>query len=824
MRGDCFLSYGHFSPDGFEYVIIDPRTPRPWVNYLTFGRYCALISHTGGGYSFFGSSGYNRLMRAHPSSMNIQDIPGRYIYVIDRDSEKFWSINWQPVQAPTDEWEARHGLGYTKISSLVNGIHGEITFFVPLEGDLEIWLCRLENRSYHKRSLAVFPYVEWCLGSYVFDLIETSFANLFKTVEVIDGAIVAGMRLWEVSHRPSKPHLVWPVYAFMGMSLPVESYDGLREKFLGRYGSYASPEAVRRGRCFNSLGKGQDVIAALQGGISLDPGQSHEFVVVVGAAESKEDIPGLIRQHADPSVCRRELEKVKRFWAEYTDRIWVKTPDPEFDLSVNIWNKYQSWVTYNWSRMASYYIGGGSTIGFRDSSQDLLGILPQEPDRAKRRIQEMFRHQFKDGGTLHNWDPVSDTGPRTGHSDDALWPVLAVIAYLKETGDFGFLSEKVPYYDGDEDTVLGHMVRSINYTLGRVSDRGIPILAAGDWNDGLDQAGMEGKGESTMTAEFLAWMLREMADLYDVIGKMEDALKYRAIFNELARRVNDNLWDGAWYVRGTTDRGNVFGSSQNKHGKIYLNAQSWAVLSELAPPDRALRCMESARELLETEYGLALFAPAYQDPDPELGIISMFVPGVKENAALFTHAAAWAIVAEAKLKRGDRPYNLLKKTSFITHGKDQDRYMAEPYVYAEYLHGPDSGWHGRGEFTWTTGSAAWMLVASLQWILGIRPEFKGLRIDPVIPPAWDGFHVRRPFRGAIYEIEVKNPSHVSHGVREVRVDGKIVPGNLIPAGPADSMAVNNPSADDTHTGDAPIDNAPLPGNCGRVHRVEVVMG
>ncbi len=785
------MSYGRFSEDGREFIITTPLTPRPWANYLTNGRYCCLISQTGGGYSFFQSSGYHRLTRAHPSLALIEDRPGRYIYVRDEETGKIWSLNWQPVQAPYEWWECRHGLGYTVIRSRTEGIEGEIVYFVPLHDHLEVWKVTLRNPGEAPRHLSLFAFVEWALGSYGFDLLETAFANLFKRVEYHDGVISAGMKYWNLGHGPAKPHLEWDRLAFMAAGFPVVSFDTLKESFLGRYGYYAAPAGVKAGHLSNSLADGQDVVGAMHTRVRLDPGQSYSFTVLVGTVGSREEIPSLREKYGEAGFADRALEEVKRFWDDYLDKFWVDTPDKEFDLSVNIWNRYQCWVTFNWSRMASYYIGGGSIVGFRDSSQDLLGVLPINPYWAKRKVLYMWRHQFRDGGTLHNWDPISDIGPRTGHSDDALWPVLATFWYLRETGDLDFLKEKVPFYDGGEGTVLDHMRLSLSYTLSRRSERGLALMGEADWNDALDQVGIEGRGESVMTSEFLAWMLKDMASLMRTLGEEEAADRYRREYEELVEKINRYCWQGNWYIRATTDGGRILGGEE----RIYINSQTWAVLSETARGERALACLEAVRKYLDTPYGPCLFLPSFREVEDDVGIITMFAPGVKENGTIFNHTVTWCVIAECLLGRGTRAYELWKKTSFLTRGKNPDLYKAEPYVYAEYVHGADSPFFGQGEFTWMTGTAAWMLRACLDYILGVRPELEGLRIDPVIPAAWSGFRVKRHFRGAVYEIEVKNPAGVERGVKEIRVDGQPIEGQVI-----------------------------APHGDGRVHHVEVIMG
>lgn len=779
--------YGHFTRDGLTYVIKKYDTPRPWANILTNGQYCALVSHTGGGYSFVGSSGYNRITRALPSELTLTDRPGRYIYIRDQHTKDYWSLGWQPVCKTPDFWECRHGLGFTQIRSVMNGIDGNVTYFVPISENFEVWRVSLKNTGPGPRTLSIFTYVEWCLGNYAFDLLETGFASLFNDVYYDDGTIYATKRLWNIGHTAAKPHATWGRHAYVSASFPVKGFDCIREDFLGMYRSLANPKSVEEGKCRNTSGSGRDGVGVLQTEVSIDPGSEFTFAVIMGVEEDKDTIKEITTKYLkEPSgdATLPLMNDLGSFWKDYVSKVWVSTPDPDFDLSVNIWNKYQAWFTSSFARMSSYYIGGGSIIGLRDSSQDVLGVMPMHPEASKQRILEIMRHQYKDGSCLHNWDPITDMGPKTGHSDDAMWLVLVVSEYLRETGDCGILDEQVEYYDGGSGTVYEHLQMSISFTVSRSSKRGIPLIGAGDWNDGLDQVGAEGRGESVMTAEFLCLALREIAVMAEIKGNLDEMAKYEKLRFQLSERINDFFWDKEWYQRATTDAGSVIGGSCNETGKIYLNAQTWAVLSDAAPRERALVAMDSCKKYLDTQYGPAIFLPAYDEPDPSVGIITMFAPGTKENGTIFNHPVCWTVIAEAMLGRGKEAYEYWKKTSFLTRGRDPEVYKAEPYVYAEYVYGPDSPHFGQGEFTWTTGTAPWMWRACLDWILGIRPEYNGLKIQPAIPREWQGFFVRRPFRGGIYEIEVSNPKGVSYGVKEVIVNGQPISGNLIePLGP-----------------------------------------
>lgn len=775
------MSYGHFSDDGREYVITRPDTPSPWINYLSNGRYCALCSQTGGGHSFYETSGYNRITREFPPLVVHRDRPGRYIYLRDKETGDYWSANWQPVCKPGDHFQARHGIGYTEVDYSYSNIESKITYFVPPRDDVEVWMVRLKNTGDAPRKLQAFPFVEWDLANYAYNLAEAAFSKLFNESSFEDDTIFVSTRFWNItSPGAGNPNARWDKFAFMASNLPVEGFDCFNDGFIGTYFDYANPQAVTNGACNQTEGNGQDIVGALQHEIELAPGEEIKFVVLVGVVYQKEAARTLKERYDHWDEAERALHEVTRYWDNYLSRTTCETPDKDFDLSFNIWNKYQAWITSRWSRMDSYYVGGGSIIGHRDSWQDMLAILPNDLEWARSRVIYLLEHQFPDGSTLHNWDPLTNIGVKTGHSDDPMWLVLGVIEYLKESGDLVFLDEAVRYYDTGAETVRQHMLRALDYTLAHMSDRGIPLIMAADWNDGLDYVGRQGRGETTMVAAHLAWMLREVAQLLWFTGSDTLAQKYIEERDTLIRNINEHLWDGDWYIRGTRDDGEAFGSSRNMEGRIYLNAQSWLVMGGAAPRNRGIRAMDSVKKHLFTDYGPALFLPAYREPDPKLGIISRFAPGTKENGTIFCHPVAWAIMAECILGRGDMAYDIWKMTSFIHRGKEPDVYKAEPYVYSEYVYGPDAPNYGQGEFSWLTGTAAWMWKVSLDWIMGVRAELRGLLVDPCIPSSWDSFKLTRRFRRATYQIEVRNPDHVSTGVAEIVVDGKRYDSHLLP--------------------------------------------
>lgn len=779
------MKYGHFSADGREYIITRPDTPRPWANYLTNGRYCALCSQTGGGHSFFETSGYNRITRSYPAQAVLQDRPGRYVYLRDSETGEYWSANWQPMCGDPSGFEARHGMGYTKVSYSSHGIDSSIVYFVPPRDDVEVWMVSLKNTSGKTRRIQAFPYVKWDLGTCAYNATEAAFSALFNQTVVNGDTILATMRFWNITGLGGgNPNVKWDKWAFLSSSAPVEAFDTFDEEFMGQYRSFANPIAIEEGQLRNTQGQGRDIMAALQHSFDIAPGEEARFVVVVGVASGQEDALALKRRYDTWEEAERGLLEVKSYWDHYLDRTAADTPSKDFDLSFNVWNKYQAWITSKWARMDSYYIGGGSIIGFRDSWQDMLAILPNDPDWARERIIYMLEHQFADGSTVHNWDPLTNIGNKTGHSDDPMWLVLGVIEYLKESGDLVFLDESVGYYESGSETVKQHLLRALDYTLAHMSDRGIPLIMAADWNDGLDYVGKQGRGESSMVAGHLAWMLREAASLLWFLGSDDLAQRYVDERDKLIRNINLHLWDGEWYIRGTRDDGEAFGSSRNIEGKIFINAQSWMVLGGAAPKTRAIRCMDSLKKHLDTDYGPCIFLPAYQEPDPKIGIITRFAPGTKENGTIFCHPTAWAIMAECILGRGAEAWEYWRKVSFIHRGKKPNLYKAEPYVFSEFVNGPDSAYFGEGQFSWMTGTASWMWKVSLDWILGVRAEFRGLLIDPCIPPEWDSFKVTRHFHRATYEIEIENPDHVAHGVREMWVDGELHHSDLVPIFPA----------------------------------------
>jgi len=780
---------GKFSADGKEYIITDPRTPKPWVNYLTNGRYCTFMSHTGGGYTFWKDPFVNGITRWGPRLKSAA--LGREVYVLDKGEDDYWTINWEPVCRDYDSWECRVGLGYNLIKSERKEIGGSVLYFVPPDKDLEYWLIRIKNKSDEARELEVFTGVELSLGNIRSDLLSTEFHELFNRVYEEEGVLYAEKTFWDRLRGLHTANEKWPTKVFFACEPKANGFDCLKDAFIGDYRLASNPIAVEEGRCRNTESEGRSSVFAFQFSLDLKGGEEKEILVGMGVLK---DI--LIERDLRLEVAKEEFKRLKSYWdGIINEGVVVETPDKNLDLSVNIWNKYQNRINFWWYRSAaSYYLFGFDTFGFRDVAQTIIGTLPIDPELARERIKFITKFQFKDGNTCHSFSQVSMRGTRTDHTDVPMWYPLVVFCYLKETGDFDFLYEREDFMDSGKGTIYEHMKRAIDYVLSRRSERGLILIERGDWNDALDFVGKKGRGESVMASQMLYLVLDRWIKLNEFLEFPDVASRYKKEKEELKRAVNEYCWDGEWYIRAFKDDGGAIGCKTNEEGKIYLNTLSWAVFGKIAPADRADKCMDSVERYLETDYGTALFRPAYSHPDRSIGLITRFISGEKENGAIFMHASAWSIIAAALSRRGNKAYEYYKKTLPLNLASNP-AFKTEPYVYPEYVAGPDSPHYGEGSHSWLTGSAAWMWRACVDYILGVRTELDGLKIDPCIPSEWTSYKIKRRFRNAIYDISVSNPKGVQHGVREIRIDGEKYESNILPV-----------YAD------------------GRIHRVEVIMG
>lgn len=787
--------YGRFEDGGRIFRITRPDTPAPWINYIGNGRLMGLVSNAGGGYTYWVCPRDSRLTRHRYNSLP-WDRPGRYLY-IRNESGVVWSPTWQPVPVELDAYSCRHAPGWTEISSAFDGIEVSIRYFVPQDHDTEVWRVRVRNTGASSRKLEFYPYVELVLGHALVDLINQPNDQHFNITDWDpESEILYATKNYWVQYKSAtvaQPNQAWDKEVFFATSLPVRSYDTHKETFIGRWRSESNPIGLERGDLANTLITAGDACAALCSAAEVQPGETLEFSVLLGVVEKgrREDAREMAARYRDAAAVQKALDEVEEWWDWYLSAVEVETPDEPTDIMLNTWSKKQTWTTYTAARSAGYYHGGllfGS--GVRDSAQDLLGPLVADAKMAEVKILNVLRHQFSNGSTLHNWFPLTDEGENTGHSDTALWIPLAITSFIRETGDLGYLEKRVKWQDGGEDTVLEHLIRSIDYTLReKMSPRNLPLFGPGDWNDTLDYVGRQGRGESVWVAQFLCWGLRETAELLRLVGQSGKAAEYDGWYATVAAAINDLAWDGGWYVRGFRDDGGVIGSVTNEEGRIFLNTQSWAVMSGIADEARARQAMQSAWELLETERGPKILAPAYRKVDQGVGLATRCVPGKKENGAIFNHPVSWAIIAEAMLGNGDRALEYHSRTNPINQAHDPDIYLMEPYVYSEYVTSDEHPTFGQASHSWLTGSGVWMYRGMLDWVLGVRPEYEGLVVDPAFPSAWERARVRRRFRGCLYDIEILNPDRVAGGACELRVNGQPVSGPLQPGEPGETVRV-----------------------------------
>lgn len=771
------LQYGHFSRDCREYVITRPDTPTPWINYLSNNEYCAIISNTAGGYSFHLDPRDKRILRYRYNNLPV-DRPGRYLYVRDNRTGEYWSPTWQPLLKKLDRYECRHGLAYTEISSSHAEIDAEIAYFVPVKDNLEIWMLTLKNGSSEKKKLTVFSYAEFCLWQAFNDLTDLQCSQGLGVAKYENGAIFYSFFDASTGH------------AFFASNGRVTGYDCNRDAFIGLYRSESNPTAVERGQCSNSEARGGNPVAATSNAVELLPGEAKTIIFALGTVEKKSDARKYIQKFDKKANVDAELQRQKEQWNTYLSNFNVKTPDSDFNVMINVWNQYQCKTTFDWSRYVSFYETGiGRGMGFRDSNQDTLGVVHALPKKVRQRILDLTKNQFEDGHVFHLYYPLTGEGGFPPYvkekmkffSDDHLWLILSTCEYIKETGDTTILEEKVNFVEGSSASLYDHLRRSIDFTLNNLGKHSFPLLGTADWNDPQSLPGPNYAAESIWTAMFFHKTLLELQELCRAYGQEKDAKRFEAMANKTRTHLNEKAWDGNWYIRAYDDSGNVVGSSRSKEGKIYINTQSWAVISQIASKERGIRCMNSVKKHLDTKYGIMLLAPAYSRYYPEIGALTSYVPGLKENASIWSHANAWAILAECMLGRGDQAFEYYKKLAPPTKNRIANIHGAEPYVYAQTIAGKDHPNFGMARQSWLTGTAAWMFRVATNWIMGVRPQYRGLLVDPCIPKDWTKFEIARRFRNSVYEIRVRNPRHVSRGLKDVTVDGKRLKTSLIPA-------------------------------------------
>ncbi len=783
------MNYGYFDDQNKEYVITRPDTPKSWSNYLGNTTYGAIITNNAGGYSFYKSGGMGRFMRMRFNSIP-NDQPGRTIYFHDRDSKDFWSNAWQPVGKALEVFEStcRHGTAYSVISSKYNNIESEITYFVPLGQSHEIWKVRVSNHGNKKRNLRAFSYVEYA-GSWnaIDDLLNIQYVQYTAKMEVVDGIIDHGTNV-NIPHMPDNfKEKDQGRHTFQAMSgLELVGYDTDREAFLGPYRTYSDPLTVQQGEPSNSLGYGDNPCGSLCGELPLEAGETKEFLVIVGIGKASEEGREAKKLYEEPWRVEAELESLKQHWHSLMAGLSADTPDPELNSTINTWGIYNSLITFNWSRAASLIYSGidRDGFGYRDTVQDIMGILHVIPEEAGKRLELMISGQVSTGGAMPVVYPVSHKpgfepapDPSEYRSDDSLWLFNAVPAYVKETGDTEFYRKEIPYADQGSDSVLMHLRRAIEFSTERSGKHGLPFGLRADWNDCLK---FGNDGESVFVAMQLRLALKEYVDISGMLGeKGEKAWAWKGL-QKLDLNLQKHTWDGAWYMRGFRADGMKFGSSESPEGKIFLNPQAWSVISGAASEEQAEEAMKQVGEQLFTEYGIRICAPAYTSSDYNIVRAMLMNPGQKENGGIFVHTQGWAVMAEAMLGHGNRAYEYLRAYMPAAYNQKAEIREIEPYVVCQSTHGPESPRYGASRLPWLSGSATWTYYAISQYILGIRPEYKGIQINPCIPSDWKGFTASRLFRGKKLWIRVSNPDGVERGVKSLRVNGEELQSSFVP--------------------------------------------
>ncbi len=805
------MKYGYFDDEKREYVITEPKTPLPWINYLGCEDFFSIVSNTCGGYSFYKDAKLLRLTRYRYNNVPY-DTGGHYYYI--NDGGTIWNPGWQPSRTPLDLYQCRHGLGYSVFTGKKNGVKAELTTFVPIGDNCEVHKLTLCNESGAAKELKLFSFVEFCLWNAMDDMTNFQRNLSIGEVEVEDSVIYH-----KTEYRERRNH-----YAVYGVNVKTDGFETDRDAFLGAYNGFEAPQAVAEGRTKNTLASGWSPVGVHQIDVTLKAGEEKSFVFVLGYVENpqeeKWESPGVINKARAHAMLERfdsaekadaALEALKAHWDALLDKFSAKTGDPRFDRMLNIWHQYQCMVTFNMSRSASYYESGiGRGMGFRDSCQDLLGFVHLIPDRARERILDIASTQFEDGSAYHQYQPLTKKGNAdigSGFNDDPLWLIAGTAAYIRETGDLGILEEMTPY-DGDlskATTLMEHLRRSFHYITEHLGPHGLPLIGRADWNDCLNlNCFSREPGESFQTtgpsegpvaeSVFIAGMFvkygREYAELCRRLHMEEEAQSAEREIEAMYRAVLEYGWDGEWFLRAYDANGDKVGSRECEDGQIYIEPQGFCVLAEIGVKEGyAARALASVEERLDTRYGIVLLQPPYKDYHLELGEVSSYPCGYKENAGIFCHNNPWITAAETVLGHGERAFETYRKICPAYIEEISDIHRTEPYVYSQMIAGKDAARHGEAKNSWLTGTAAWTFVSASQYILGIRPDLDGLRIDPCLPAQIKECRVSRTFRGAVYHITIKNPNNAQKGIRRLTVDGKEIVGNLVPVSAAKEVEV-----------------------------------
>ncbi len=796
------MKYGFFDDAKKEYVINDPKTPYPWINYLGNDEFFGLVSNTAGGYTFYKDAKFRRLTRYRYNNVPM-DNGGRYFYI--NDGGDVWSPGWKPVKAELDSYECRHGMSYTKIKGSRNGVEAEVLYFIPLGFWGELQRVTLKNTTDAVKKVKLFSYQEWCLWN-----AEDDMNNLQRNLSTGEVEIQDSVIYHKTEYKERRDH-----YAFYSVNTPINGYDTDRESFIGLYNNYDRPDVVFDGQPKNTEAHGWSPIASHYIEVELAPNESKDFVFMLGYVEvtkeekwesklviNKTKAKEMIAKFDTSAKVDAAMEEMAKYWDDLLSTINISSHDEKLDRMVNIWNQYQCMVTFNMSRSASFFETGiGRGMGFRDSNQDLIGFVHQIPERARERIIDIASTQFEDGGCYHQYQPLTKRGNNAiggDFNDDPVWLILSTTEYIKETGDFSILDEMVPF-DNDESkakTHFDHLTLSFDHVVKNLGPHGLPLIGRADWNDCLNlncfsedpnesfQTTGNKKGEtaeSLMIAGLFVVYGKEYVKLCKRIGKEDEANRADKHVKDMIEAVKVHGWDGEWFLRAYDYYGKKIGSNENEEAKIFIESQGWCTMAEIGLEEGMVqKSLDSVKEKLDCKYGIVLNNPAFTKYVIEYGEISTYPAGYKENAGIFCHNNPWVMIGETAVGNGDRAFEYYSKIAPAYTEEISDLHRTEPYVYAQMIAGKDAFKPGEAKNSWLTGTAAWNFYAIVQYILGIKPDYDGLMINPCIPKAWDGFNATRKFRGDTYNIEVKNPNHVCKGVASLTVDGNAVEGNIIP--------------------------------------------
>lgn len=804
------MKFGYFDDQRREYVITNPQTPWPWINYLGNEDFFSLISNTAGGYSFYKDAKFRRITRYRYNNVPM-DNGGRYFYI--NDGGTVWSPGWKPCKTELDRYECRHGMSYTTITGEKNGIEAEVLFFVPLKTWAEVQKVKLTNKSTETKRFKLFSFAEWCLWNAAADM--ENFQRNFSTGEVeIEDSVI----YHKTEYKERRNH-----YAYYSVNAPIQGFDTDRESFVGLYNEFRDPQAVMAGKPVNSVAHGWSPIASHYLEIELQPGETKELIFVLGYVEyenreDKWESKGVInKSKAKETIAKLDtvvkvqaaFDELKAYWDNLLSSYVLKSNEEKLDRMVNIWNQYQCMVTFNFSRSASFFESGiGRGMGFRDSNQDLVGFVHQIPARARQRIIDIASTQFSDGGCYHQYQPLTKRGNNDiggGFNDDPMWLIFGTVAYLKETGDFSILDEAVPFDNqaGTEKSLFHHLTVSFNHVIENLGPHLLPLIGRADWNDCLNlncfswdpnesfqttENKTEGsKAESLMIAGLFIVCGQDYVTLCRQIENNQEADRAQAYIDSMIEAVKKHGWDGDWYLRAYDYYGKKIGSNENKEGKIFIESQGWCAMAKVGLEEGMVeKSLDSVKKYLDTPNGIVLNNPAFTEYVVEYGEISSYPAGYKENAGIFCHNNPWIMIAETILGRGDYAWEYYRKICPSYTEEISELHKVEPYVYSQMIAGKDAFKPGEAKNSWLTGTAAWNYYAITQFILGIKPDYNGLQINPCIPVDWKGFEVTRKFRDATYLIDIKNTG-VNRGVKSITVNGKALSGNIIPLQPAGSV-------------------------------------